>query len=213
MATYLFKIIIIGDSGVGKSNIIRRYATNSFDLEMKSTIGIEFMTKEYNINSNNDNFKIMAQIWDTAGQERYKALINAYYRGAVGIIVVYDITNRKSFNNLKSLLEKAIDIVGPDVKIIVVGNKIDLQFLRAVSTDEGKHFANEFNTLFTEVSALDNTNIAFAFEFLINSIFTQAQANKILQEDNTLNIRHSIERNIGREVVKITVDNNDSKCC
>ncbi|KAI8642588.1 putative Rab11 family GTPase [Parasitella parasitica] len=172
---YLFKLVLIGDSGVGKSNLLSRFTTNEFNLESKSTIGVEFATKNIEI----EKSSIKAQIWDTSGQERYRAITGAYYRGAVGALVVYDITRRNSFQNVSHWLKELRDHADPNIVIMLVGNKVDLSDTsRAVTTEEGGTLAEEGSELaekggflFMETSALDATNVDNAFEKVFATIF------------------------------------------
>ncbi|KAF8661457.1 hypothetical protein AX16_001330, partial [Volvariella volvacea WC 439] len=136
---YLFKVVLIGDSGVGKSplTVLSRFTRNEFNLESKSTIGVEFATRSINV----DGKVVKAQIWDTAGQERYRAITSAYYRGAVGALLVYDITKHASYVNVNRWLKELRDHADSNIVIMLVGNKSDLKHLRAVPTDEAKAFA------------------------------------------------------------------------
>lgn len=127
---YLFKLVLIGDSGVGKSNLLSRFTRDYFDLETKSTIGVEFATKRLET----DGKSIKAQIWDTAGQERYRAITSAYYRGAVGALLVFDIAKRSSFENADRWLKELRDHADPGIMVMLVGNKRDLQHMRQVWT-------------------------------------------------------------------------------
>ncbi|CDS07587.1 hypothetical protein LRAMOSA01536 [Lichtheimia ramosa] len=165
---YLFKLVLIGDSGVGKSNLLSRFTTNEFNLESKSTIGVEFATKNIQI----DNHTIKAQIWDTSGQERYRAITGAYYRGAVGALVVYDITRQQSFQNVMHWLKELRDHASTEIVIMLIGNKVDLaETSRAVSIDEGGALAEQEGFLFMETSALDATNVDKAFETVFDTIY------------------------------------------
>lgn len=184
---YMFKIVTVGDSGVGKSNILRRYVRNEFSLETKSTIGVEFMIKHYKFNIDKNSAIVKAQLWDTAGQERYQAISNIYYRGAVGLIVVYDITNKKSFENLKNILNKAIQLIDKNALILIIGNKMDLKHLRSISFVEGETFASNNNASFVEVSALDDINITTALDTFVKNIFLQIQTFKQYTPQNTEN--------------------------
>ena len=125
---YLFKVVVIGDSGVGKSNLLSRFTRNEFNLESKSTIGVAFATRSCNI----EGKMIKAQIWDTAGQERYRAITSAYYRGAVGALVVYDITKEASFQNVEKWLSELRENATADITMMLVGNKTDLASERQV---------------------------------------------------------------------------------
>ncbi|CAK9781996.1 GTPase of the Ypt/Rab family [Cutaneotrichosporon oleaginosum] len=164
---YLFKVVLIGDSGVGKSNLLSRFTRNEFNLESKSTIGVEFATRSINV----DGKTVKAQIWDTAGQERYRAITSAYYRGAVGALLVYDIAKHSTYENVTRWLKELRDHADTNIVIMLVGNKSDLKHLRAVSTDEAKAFATEQGLSFIETSALDASNVEAAFQNILTDIY------------------------------------------
>ncbi|TYJ27281.1 hypothetical protein E1A91_A07G175900v1 [Gossypium mustelinum] len=164
---YLFKIVLIGESAVGKSNLLSRFARNEFDNNSKATIGVEFQTQVVEI----DGKEIKAQIWDTAGQERFRAVTSAYYRGAVGALIVYDITRRSSFDSIKRWLDELSTHCDTAVARMVVGNKCDLENIRDVSVEEGKSLAEEEDLFFMETSALESTNVQTAFEVVIREIY------------------------------------------
>ena len=132
-------VVLIGDSGVGKSNLLSRFTRNEFNLDSKSTIGVEFATRSIQV----DSKTIKAQIWDTAGQERYRAITSAYYRGAVGALLVYDISKHQTYENVQRWLKELRDHADANIVIMLVGNKSDLRHLRAVPTEEAKQFASE----------------------------------------------------------------------
>ncbi|KAJ7948707.1 Ras-related protein like [Quillaja saponaria] len=164
---YLFKVVIIGDSGVGKSNLLSRFTRNEFSLDSKSTIGVEFATRSIQV----DDKIVKAQIWDTAGQERYRAITSAYYRGAVGALLVYDVTRHVTFENVERWLKELRDHIDSNIVIMLVGNKADLRHLRAVSTEDAKSFAERENTFFMETSALESTNVENAFTQVLTQIY------------------------------------------
>ncbi|EGD80777.1 tubulovesicle-associated protein [Salpingoeca rosetta] len=164
---FLFKIVLIGDSGVGKSNLLSRFTRNEFNLESKSTIGVEFATRSIEV----DGKTIKAQIWDTAGQERYRAITSAYYRGAVGALLVYDIAKHASYENVSRWLKELRDHADSNIVIMLVGNKSDLKHLRAVPKEEATKFAEENSLSFIETSALDSTNVEEAFKNILTSIY------------------------------------------
>ncbi|KAK4255669.1 hypothetical protein QN277_008641 [Acacia crassicarpa] len=164
---YLFKLVLIGDSGVGKSNLLSRFTRNEFNLESKSTIGVEFATKSLNI----DGKVIKAQIWDTAGQERYRAITSAYYRGAVGALLVYDVTRSPTFENVARWLKELRDHTDPSIVVMLIGNKSDLRHLITVSTEDGKSFAERESLYFMETSALEATNVDNAFTEVLTQIY------------------------------------------
>ncbi|KAI9695535.1 MAG: Ras- protein Rab-11A [Bogoriella megaspora] len=160
---FLFKVVLIGDSGVGKSNLLSRFTRNEFNLDSKSTIGVEFATRSIQV----DLKTIKAQIWDTAGQERYRAITSAYYRGAVGALLVYDISKQNTFENVTRWLKELRDHADSNIVIMLVGNKSDLRHLRAVPTEDAKQFASENNLSFIETSALDASNVELAFQNIL----------------------------------------------
>lgn len=164
---YVLKVVLIGDSAVGKSQLLARFARNEFSLDSKATIGVEFQTKTLVI----DHKTIKAQIWDTAGQERYRAVTSAYYRGAVGAMLVYDITKRQSFDHVTRWLEELRGHADKNIVIMLVGNKSDLGTLRAVPIEDAKEFAQRENLCFMETSALESTNVESAFLTVLTEIY------------------------------------------
>lgn len=165
---FLFKVVLIGDSGVGKSNLLSRFTRNEFNLDSKSTIGVEFATRSIQV----DSKTIKAQIWDTAGQERYRAITSAYYRGAVGALLVYDITKHQTYENVTRWLKELREYADSNIVIMLVGNKSDLRHLRAVPTEEAKSFATGKDHLsFIETSALDASNVELAFQNILTEIY------------------------------------------
>ncbi|VFQ64424.1 unnamed protein product [Cuscuta campestris] len=164
---YLFKLVLIGDSGVGKSNLLSRFTRNEFNLESKSTIGVEFATKSLTV----DGKVIKAQIWDTAGQERYRAITSAYYRGAVGALLVYDVTRHTTFENVSRWLKELRDHTDPNIVVMLIGNKSDLRHLVAVPTQEGTEFSEKESLYFMETSALESTNVESAFTEVLTQIY------------------------------------------
>jgi len=164
---YLFKVVLIGDSGVGKSNLLSRFTRNEFNLESKSTIGVEFATRSIQV----EGKTVKAQIWDTAGQERYRAITSAYYRGAVGALLVYDIAKHLTYENAERWLKELQDHADSNIVIMLVGNKSDLRHLRAVPTDEAKAFSEKNGLSFLETSALDSSNVELAFQTILTAIY------------------------------------------
>ena len=163
----IFKIVLIGDTSVGKTNILSKYLTDEFDPESKATVGVEFGTKNFKIENN----IVKVQIWDTAGQERYRSITNAYYKGAKGALLVYDITNKKSFDNLDKWISD-LKINGDEkISIVLLGNKSDLESQRVITTEEGKNKAELFKFAFMETSALNGSNIEKAFDELIKEVY------------------------------------------
>lgn len=174
---------MIGDSGVGKSNLLSRFTANEFNLDSKTTIGVEFATRTIEV----EGKKIKAQIWDTAGQERYRAITSAYYRAAVGALIVYDITKSTSYENCNHWLAELKQNADENVAVGLIGNKSDLDHKRAVPTDEARNYAQENQLLFTETSALNAENVDEAFRALITAIYQMVCKNQLDLNDNSGN--------------------------
>jgi len=200
---FLFKIVLVGDSGVGKSNLLSRFTRNTFTVDEKSTIGVEFATR---IIPMNDHKKIKAQIWDTAGQERYRAITNAYYRGALGAILVFDVTRKTSFDNIPRWLRELRDHANKDIVLILVGNKSDLvtpttstttsttsttsnttptntneediDAQRQVNEQMAQQMAKEYDIPYIETSAKSGINVEDAFVNVVTRIYQTAFLNK-----------------------------------
>jgi len=178
---FLYKVVVIGDSGVGKSNLIDRYTKDTFREETKTTIGVEFGHKTIRL----DDKIIKAQIWDTAGQERFKALTRGYYRGALGALLVYSVISKHTFENCENWLEELIQHADPGILVMLVGNKTDLDQVREVQTAEGLNFAQKHKLLFIETSAKDSTNVTAAFEKLVQEIYKSVNGpnNELTREE------------------------------
>jgi len=156
---YLFKYIIIGDTGVGKSCLLLQFTDKRFQPVHDLTIGVEFGARMVQI----DNRQIKLQIWDTAGQESFRSITRSYYRGAAGALLVYDITRRETFNHLTRWLEEARQNANQSMVIMLIGNKSDLDHRRQVSKEEGEKFAKEHGLIFLETSAKTAANVEEAF--------------------------------------------------
>lgn len=173
---YLFKIVLLGDSGVGKSNLLARFARDEFYSNSKSTIGVEFQTQKMVVKGK----EVKAQIWDTAGQERFRAVTSAYYRGAVGALVVYDVNRRQTFDSVGRWLNELHTHCDMNVITILVGNKTDLKDAREVSTTDGKSLAESQSLFFMETSALDSSNVNAAFQTIVKEIYN-VLSKKVMQ--------------------------------
>lgn len=163
---YLFKILLIGNSGVGKSSLLLRFADDTFTDNFMPTIGVDFKIRTLEV----DGKTIKLQIWDTAGQERFKTITSSYYKGAHGIIVVYDVTDKESFKNIDTWMNEVEKHASDNVSRILVGNKSDLADSRQVSTDEGKELADQYNIRFMETSAKESANVEEAFTLMTKEI-------------------------------------------
>lgn len=172
-ADYKLKIVIVGDTGVGKTNIMSRFAKDEFTKDKTATTGVDFATQTIE----HDGKTIMAEIWDTAGQERYKAITASFYRGAIGALIVYDITSRTSFQNCERWLRELRQHTDPSVVAMLVGNKCDLRHKQHVDVEDAKDFAEDNNLAFIETSALDSTNVSLAFETVLIEIYRIVRKN------------------------------------
>ena len=169
-----FKILTIGESGVGKTSILRRYVENKFQKHHLSTIGIDYMAKTIKINDK----EIKLKIWDTAGQERYRNITSHIYKGADGIILVFDVTDEVSFNQISDWMEQINANVSKDeVSLILIGNKCDLEE-RIVNQEKGEEMANSLNIKYYETSALKGIGINEAFEGLTKMILKNRDKKK-----------------------------------
>lgn len=156
---YLFKLLLIGDSGVGKTCLLFRFSEDSFNTTFISTIGIDFKIRTIEL----DGKRVKLQIWDTAGQERFRTITTAYYRGAMGIMLVYDICNEKSFENIKNWIRNIEEHASSDVEKMILGNKCDMTDRRQVSKDRGEKLAIDYGVKFLETSAKSGVNVEEAF--------------------------------------------------
>jgi len=165
----LFKLLLIGDSGVGKTCILFRFSDDAFNTTFISTIGIDFKIKTIELRGK----KIKLQIWDTAGQERFHTITTSYYRGAMGIMLVYDITNAKSFDNIAKWLRNIDEHANEDVEKMILGNKCDWEDKRVIAKEKGEAIAREHGIRFLETSAKANINIEQAFLELAEAILNK----------------------------------------
>ena len=198
---YKLKLIVIGDSGVGKTNIIKRYISNTFTIDTKSTVGVEFFTKTFKINE--DILKL--EIWDTAGQERYKAITSAYYRGSRGALIVYDISRIETYNNVDKWITELKEKVEGSFKLLLIGNKSDLKEERKMSIETAMHKARQLNVPLMETSAFNSTNIKKAFETILKEMYKDFKKEKY-------NYKRE-KTNKSSEGVNLEVENQKEKGC
>ncbi|KAF7834554.1 ras-related protein RABA6b-like [Senna tora] len=207
----LFKAVLIGDSGVGKSNLLSRFAKDEFRVDSKPTIGVEFAYRNIKVGDK----LIKAQIWDTAGQERFRAITSSYYRGALGALVVYDITRRSSYESVKKWLWELREFGKEDMVVILVGNKCDLSLSRQVEEEEGKGFAETEGLCFMETSALQNVNVEEAFLQMITKIHdvtTQKNLEAKLNDAVMVNVPSGKEIKV-MDDDQVTQTKQSSSCC
>lgn len=190
----LLKVVVVGDSGVGKSNLLSRYVHNYFNEEITSTLGVDLLSKRLLIK----NKSVTVQFWDTAGQERMRALANAYYRNANGIIVVYDITSKESFKNMSYWIREVKNNTEEKVKIVIIGNKTDLIGKRQVSVEEARKFADGKGFYYMEVSAKMNyeNKVNECVEILTNEIVEGLSEEKLVVAQENFDMRKNNLKNV-----------------
>lgn len=200
---YLFKLVLIGDSGVGKSCLLLRFADDSFTDTYVSTIGVDFRFRTLDI----DGKQIKLQIWDTAGQERFRTITSAYYRGADGIIVVYDITQRDSFDHVDDWLREASRYAKEGVMKMIVGNKCDKDVDRLVTVEDGAQLADKNGMEFIETSSRNATNVDAAFRLIAQQLI-QLKKTQGIAPGQTANVR------VGKgQAIASDANKGSSSCC
>ena len=205
---YKLKLIVLGDSGVGKTNIIHRYITDTFSTETKATIGVEFFIKTFRVN--NDIIKL--EIWDTAGQERYKSITSAYYKGSKGALLVYDITRYPTFENLEKWMNEINEKVKGSLKMMIIGNKSDLKDERQVSTETALEKAKNLNIPFMETSALESINIKEAFECILKEMYKEFKKEEIIKA-NLNNRPEGIKLDTKEMILEKEFSSKGIECC
>ena len=203
--SYLFKYIIIGDTGVGKSCLLLQFTDKRFRHDHDLTIGVEFGSRMIHL----DDKDIKLQIWDTAGQESFRSITRSYYRGAACALLVYDITRRDTFTHLSNWLQDARENGNLDMVITLVANKTDLESRRTVTTEEGKQFAKDNNLIFLEASAKTSSNVEEAFEVTAKAVYTKVKEGSVDISSETSGVR------IGPNAVNVTsnIPPKKNECC
>ena len=164
---FKFKVVIVGDSSVGKTNLVKRFMNNTFIKDSKATVGVEFMSKTFIVNKK--VFKV--ELWDTAGQERYKAITAAYYKGAKGAMIVYDVTSKSTFDNVDKWCNELRMKGSNNINIIMIGNKTDLKDNIVINSDMSQEKGKFLQIPVMETSALDSSNVKEAFYLLIQEMY------------------------------------------
>ena len=200
---FMFKVVLVGDSFVGKTNIMSKYLKNEFHEDSKATVGVEFGSKQFNV----EGHSIKAQIWDTAGQERYKAITSAYYKGAKGAFIVYDITRKSSFESIDRWINDVTAVADKKITIVLIGNKSDLEDQRQVTKEQGEDKANKLEVAFLETSAFSGENLEKAFQMMIKEVYKKCHEEMLSEGDGDI-IK-------GGEDINLAKKNNsgEKKCC
>jgi small GTP-binding protein len=187
---HIFKILLLGDSSVGKTCVLLRYSDDTFNEYHISTIGLDYRLKMVNVSPNTI---VKLQLWDSAGQDRFKAITRNYYKGAHGIVLLYDVTSTTSFNNIRNWIMQINDNTNDKVKICLVGNKIDLPDARQVTYEQGVRLASEYNLKFFECSAKNNIGVSDIFQYLVEVIY---DANKDSLKENRVSLKEGKNKRI-----------------
>ena len=206
---FLMKLILVGDSGVGKTNILSKYLKNDFDPDSKATVGVEFGTKNIEI----DNKRIKVQIWDTAGQERYKSITSTYYKGAKGAFIVYDITRKSTFDNIDKWIGDLKNNGDENMIVYLVGNKSDLNDMREVRKDEAMTKSEKFNIAFSETSALYGDNIHKIFQDLMEKVYINFYRNVNTNREKEINKGVDLNEESNEKNNNQKNQESERKCC
>ena len=200
---FMFKVVLVGDSFVGKTNIMSKYLKNEFHEDSKATVGVEFGSKQFNV----EGHSIKVQIWDTAGQERYKAITSAYYKGAKGAFIVYDITRKNSFESIDKWINDVTAVADKKITIVLIGNKSDLEDQRQVTKEQGEDKANKLQVAFLETSAFSGENLEKAFQMMIKEVYQKCHEEMMSEGD--------VDIIKGGEDINLAKKNNsgEKKCC
>lgn len=184
------KLLMVGDSGVGKSSLLLRFVDDQFNATFVTTVGIDFKIKNIVL----DERKVRLQIWDTAGQERFRTITTAYYRGAMGIVIVYDVCNRLSFDKIEAWYKTVQEHASDDLEVLIVGNKCDEEEARVVSTQQGEELANKLGVSFIEASAKSGLNINDVFYSLASDILANNKSIVNAAASESVNVNQKTEK-------------------
>ena len=200
---FMFKVVLVGDMSVGKTNIIAKYLKNDFSEDYKTTIGVEFHSKIAKV----EGHVVKAQIWDTCGQERFKSITDSYYKGAKGAFVVYDITRKNTFESVDSWISALRSAADKNLNIIIIGNKSDLEDQRQVETEQGEEKAQNNEAAFMETSAYSGDNIDKAFDNMITDVYNKCKSEMLANVEIDIGKSKDINLNQNKE------DKKGKKCC
>lgn len=206
---FILKVLLVGDSGVGKTNIVTKYIKNEFNENSKATVGVEFCFKKLTL----DDKKVNVQIWDTAGQEKFRSITASFYKGAKGAFIVFDITNKDTFENIDKWVSNVTSQADKGAAIVLIGNKTDLEDEREVTVEEAQEKAKAFNMAYMETSAKSGHNLNEAFELLIRGTLKRAMESESDDEfDFTVKNNNKVKiKGNGQNID--TKENNKGGCC
>ncbi|XP_046581770.1 ras-related protein Rab-39B-like [Haliotis rubra] len=189
---YQFRLILIGDSTVGKSSILRYFTDGKFEEQCDPTVGVDFYARLIEVKP---GIRVKLQLWDTAGQERFRSITRSYYRNSVGVMIIYDITKRSTFENIKDWYEESKMHIEPQKAVyLVLGHKSDMEEQRQVTAREGRRFAEIHGHKFLETSAKSGKNIEESFALLARDIYQQLEDGHIKLEDGWDGVKPGFSR-------------------
>lgn len=205
---YIYKVLLLGDSAVGKTCFLLRYSDDCFTENHISTIGLDYRLKMI---TTENNKIIKMQIWDTAGQDRFRSITKNYYKGAHGIVLMFDVTNPSSFINIKNWLIQIKENTSEKVKIVIVGNKIDDESQRKITNEEAKKLCEEYKLELFETSAKNNVGIVETFTYITNEIFKINNGKDLDSQDKNIKKENNIT--FDRKSEKSSKKEKSKKCC
>ncbi|KAL9880186.1 ras-related protein Rab-27A [Glossina fuscipes] len=218
---YLMKFLALGDTGVGKTSFLYQYTDGKFHSQFISTVGIDFREKRVNYTSRGRNYRIHLQLWDTAGQERFRSLTTAFYRDAMGFLLMFDLTNEKSFLEITNWLEQLrMHAYSDNPDIVLCGNKCDLEATRVISIEQGQALANRYQLPYIEASACTGLNVKQAIELLLSQVMERMEnsmnnpelARLMLGGSHTSIIDRNLRMSISAEEVQNNEDFTKNQC-
>ena len=189
MEAFSFKFLLVGNAGVGKTSLVRRFCKGEFDQSLAPTVAVEFLTKIVEF----DGTKLKLQIWDTAGQERYRSVGKAYYRSAVGVLCVFSLADHSTLDAVGDWLKEVRRYCHPQAKVVVVGNKVDLVEQRRVTSEEARGLAEREGCEYQETSAKEATNVDECFYQMARDVYRLVVTNELNLQEPTLDIGNDTE--------------------
>ena len=211
MENFQFKIILLGEAGVGKSSIIRKFITNEFKTIYQATIGVEFKTKDIYIGN---SYSVKLNIWDTCGQEKFRAITRQYYNNSNGVFLIYDLSDKSSFEKLDVWLNDIKDNMSNDIIIFIIGNKLDIKNRDISISEEGKIFANKNKLPYYEISAKNGTGVYNIFEKISRQIIEQIKEQRMIKEEQNKQFNRKLTLdNYNKDRGKVEKSESSIHCC